>query len=123
MALEKTINLPSGVSGNYHRMVAFTWERGTRQASAHFALYKDAATAIAGEPLRPIVAKLRLSGEKFDEYLSAAALAAADGDVVAQLYLAARAVSAAYAAEPATEMAAHMVSDFGRDVYADAEDV
>ena len=72
-------------------------------------LYLDAATAVSGSPLRPIVAKLRLSGDKFDLYLSNAALAASDNDVVAQLYLAAK-----------TE---GVISDFGATLYADAADV
>jgi len=108
MALQKTLTLPSGVSGNYSRLVTYRWDRATREAVALFALYLDASAAAAGkQPLTPWIAKLRLTGDKFDLYLSNAALE--DHDVIAQLYTAAK-------AEP-------VVSDFGSDVFADAIDV
>lgn len=123
MALVKSISLPTGVTAEYFRMVAFSWDRSTREASAHFALFKDAATAANGQPLVPVVAKLRLSAGKFDEYLSTGAMAAASGDVVAQLYLAAKAICAAYAVDPDTEQGTgYLVSDYGRDLFDDAED-
>jgi len=109
MALQKIIILPSGVSGDYSRITHFRWDRTTREASALIDLYLDAATAVSGSPLRPIVAKLRLSGDKFDLYLSTAALAASANDVVAQLYVAAK-------AEP-------VISDHGATIFADAIDV
>lgn len=109
MALQKTITLPNGVAGNYARITSFRWDRTSREASANIALFLDAETAVSGQALRPTVAKLRLHGAKFDAYLSPAALAASDNDVVAQLYVAAK-------AEP-------VVSDFGATIYAEATDV
>ena len=89
MALQKTIALPSGVSGNYIRLTSYRYDRSTLEASAIFALYLDAAHAQDGaDYLVPVIAKLRLSGAKFTEYLGAAALA--DHQVAAQLYVAAK---------------------------------
>lgn len=130
MALKKTIALPTGVSGTYFRLVGFRWDRDQREASAQFALFKDAATAATkgARPLVPIAAKLRLYREAFDAYLSPAALNAARKDVVAQLYQAARETSQAYeeraAVDPkrATDPRAHVISDFGKGVFADAQD-
>jgi hypothetical protein len=109
MAFQINISLASGVSGNYVRVSQFRWDRATKEASALFALYKDAANAATGQPLVPIVAKLRLHGAKFDTYLSPAALAESDNDAVAQLYVAAK-------AEP-------VISDHGATIFADAIDV
>jgi hypothetical protein len=89
MALNKTISLPSGISGNYIRLTSYRWDRSTLEASAIFALYLDAAHAQAGSDyLVPVIAKLRLSGEKFSEYLGAAALA--EHEISSQLYSAAK---------------------------------
>tara|TARA_R110002050_G_scaffold186590_1_gene320923 strand:- start:160 stop:492 length:333 start_codon:yes stop_codon:yes gene_type:complete len=110
MALQKTINLPTGDSGDYLRITSVWWDRAVKQASAHLSLYKSAALASGGAPPQvPIFAKLRLTGAKFDEYLSPGVLAALEVDVVAQLYAAAK-------VEP-------VVSDFGGAVLADATDV
>lgn len=108
MALSKTINLPSGVSGNYIRLTSYRWDRTTREASAMFSLYLDASKGadLGAQPLVPIVSKLRLVGDKFDHYLGPAALELSD--VLAQLYLAAK-------VEPG-------ISDYGADVLADAAD-
>lgn len=108
MAFQKTLTLPSGVAGNYSRLTTYRWDRASREAVALFALYLDAAAASSGkQPLTPWIAKLRLTGDKFDQYLSNAELA--DHDVIAQLYAAAK-------NEP-------VVCDFGADVFADALDV
>ena len=108
MALQKTLTLPSGVAGNYSRLVTYRWDRSTREAVALFALYLDAAAAGSGkQPVTPWIAKLRLTGDKFDLYLSNTALE--DHDVIAQLYTAAK-------AEP-------VASDFGDNVFSDATDV
>ncbi|MCX6952734.1 MAG: hypothetical protein NTV51_11300 [Verrucomicrobia bacterium] len=124
MAFQKTLALPTGVSGDYFRITSFRWDRnGAREASAAFALFKDAATAVAGQPLVPIVAKLRLSGTGFDDYLSPSALAAAEGDVIAQLYLAAKDACDAYAADGEVNLEAQVICDYGAGVFADAESV
>ena len=108
MALQKTLTLPSGVAGNYSRLISYRWDRAAKEAVALFALYLDAAAAASGkQPVTPWIAKLRLTGDKFDLYLGNAALE--DHDVIAQLYMAAK-------AEP-------VASDFGQNVFADAIDV
>lgn len=108
MALQKSFTLPSGVSGNYIRITANRWDRQAREAVGWFALYVDAAAAQSGkQPLSPFIAKLWLTGSKFDQYLSPAALETSD--VLAQFYLAAK-------AEPIS-------CDFGSDAFADAQDV
>jgi hypothetical protein len=108
MALEKSFTLPSGISGNYVRLVAHRWDRATRESSALFALYVDAATAQSGKaPLTPWIAKLWLRGDKFDQYLSNAELTTPG--ILAQLYVAVK-------AEPIS-------CDFGENALADAVDV
>jgi len=110
MALQKTITVPGRGSGNYSRVGFWRWDRETREASAHFHLFIDSAAAASGEPpLRDRVAKLRLTGDKFDQYLAPSVLASAEHDVVAQLYIAAK--------------AEEVVSDFGSNLFADAADV
>jgi hypothetical protein len=108
MAFQKTLTLPSGVSGNYSRLITYRWDRSVREAMALFALYIDANAAHSGkQALTPFIAKLRLTDAKFDQYLSNAVLE--NSDVIAQLYTAAK-------AEP-------VISDFGSDVFADAINV
>lgn len=108
MALQKTFILPSGISGNYIRLVAHRWDRAAKESSAFFALYVDAAAAQSGKaPLTPWIAKLWLRGDKFDQYLSNADLTSPG--ILAQLYVAAK-------AEP-------LSCDFGSDAFADAVDV
>lgn len=124
MAFQKTLALPTGVSGDYFRMTAFRWDRTTKEASAQFALFLNEATATAGgQPLVPVVAKLRLSGEGFDTYLGPDVLESSEGDVIAQLYTAAKASSDAYAAEPEVDARAQVICDYGAGVFADAETV
>lgn len=108
MALQKTFTLPSGVSGNYIRLVTHRWDRSARECSALFALYVDSAAAQSGKaPLTPWIAKLWLRDAKFDQYLSNAELTSPG--ILAQLYVAAK-------AEPIS-------CDFGSDALADAVDV
>lgn len=89
MAFQKTISLPSGVSGNYIRVTSYRWDRYAKECSATLSLYLDATHAQGGgEPLVAVIAKLRLSGWQFTEYLGALALA--EHAAVAQIYAAAR---------------------------------
>lgn len=107
MAFAKTFTLPSGISGNYTRLVTYRWDRNAREAVALFALYIDKPSAQSGKAsLTPFIAKLRLTDAKFDQYLSNAALETAEP--IAQLYVAAK-------VEP-------VISDFGSDAFADAQD-
>lgn len=77
MALQKSITLPNGSVGNYIRLTQIAYDRTTKEASACLMLFTSAAYA-ASAPDQPLgqIAKLRLQGAKFDEYLSTAALAA-----------------------------------------------
>lgn len=125
MALQKTVTW-RGVAANYFRLTSFRWDRESspREASAIIALYVDAASAAPGLPaLVPIAAKLRLSGAQFDAYLAPAVLAAAGGDVIEQLYAAAKAVSLAWHGSEETDSEGQIVSDFGHDAFWDAVDV
>ena len=108
MAFQKTLTLPSGIAGNYIRLITYRWDRSTREAVALFALYLDAQAAQAGkQALTPFIAKLRLDGAKFEFYLGNPVLS--DHAAIAQLYVAARAEKVS--------------CDFGSDVFADAVDV
>jgi hypothetical protein len=91
MALQKNINLPNSTGGNYIRLGAYRWDRITRECSAHFQLFVSAAAAEAA-PKSPIclIGVLRLSGAKFDEYLSNRVLEGEGVTVASQLYLAAK---------------------------------
>jgi hypothetical protein len=98
MALQLPVTLPNGAEGNYIRIGVYEWNREQRSAYAQLALFKDAAQAAAAPrfPLA-VVAILNLRNEAFDEYFSAAALAAAAGSGLAgadlirfQLYKAAK---------------------------------
>jgi hypothetical protein len=107
MAFIKTLTLPSGASGNYTRLITYRWDRTTKEALALFALYSSKDFAAQGKPpFTQFIAKLRLERAKFDQYLSNDALT--NADVLAQLYLAAK-------TEP-------VISDFGSDVFSDAQE-
>jgi hypothetical protein len=101
MAFQKTLKLRNGITGTYVRLVAWRWDRLTREASGLLALYEDATKE---EPMVPLLAHVRLSGTKFDQ----AQAATANSSQAAQLYLAAK-----------TEV----ICDLGPTVFSDAEDV
>lgn len=108
MAFSKSLTLPSGATGDYIRVITYRWDRSAREAVALFALYVSQQAAHEGkQPLTAYIAKLRLSGAKFDQYLGNSVLT--DHDAIAQLYVAAR-------AEPVS-------CDFGSDAFADALDI
>ncbi|HEY1791574.1 MAG TPA: hypothetical protein VGG34_01535 [Opitutaceae bacterium] len=92
MALQKTIDLPNGTSGNYIKIVAYRWDTLTETASALFALYLSQAqrTAAPKSTLMPVVAKLRLHGAKFNQYLANSVLDPPNVTVLGQLYAAAK---------------------------------
>jgi hypothetical protein len=99
MAFQKSLTHPATkASGEYVALVSYRWDRSTREASALFGLFKDAAHAaeLNASPCA-LVAKLRLQGESFDRYFGAGAT---DRErIAAQLYAAAK-------VEP-------IISDFG----------
>ena len=108
MAFQKSLTLPSGATGDYIRVITYRWDRAAREAVALFALYVSAQVAQEGkQALTPYIAKLRLTGAKFDQYLGNSVLN--DHHAISQLYSAAR-------SEPVS-------CDFGSDVFADALDV
>lgn len=78
MALRKVIQLRSGVSGEYLRLIEFRWNRSRKEVTFWFALYKDEATAKAAEsemfPLHPMILRVVVSneGETFDKWFSPA---------------------------------------------------
>jgi len=107
MAFQKSFTLRSGAQGNYSRLITYRVDRMTREAVGLFSLFVDSTSAHAGkDPLTPWIAKLRVTGDVFDTYFSNAAL---DADTMANFYRAAK-------AEP-------MISDFGSDLFSDAQDV
>jgi len=87
MALQKQFTLPNGVTGNYIRVGTYIVDRITREASICFMLHTSAAYASA-EPIC-MIAKLRLNGTKFDQYLGADVLE--EATTLAQFYTAAKA--------------------------------
>ena len=72
--LQKTFTLPNQSTGNSIRIRYTHLDLNAREASSHFYLYTNATTP-KDCPLC-MIAGLRLSGAKFDQYFSAEALAA-----------------------------------------------
>lgn len=50
MAITKSKTLPSGVSGNYWRILSILFDRQTLKATGTIGLFKDAAASAAGKP-------------------------------------------------------------------------
>lgn len=77
MALQKSITIENGATGDYIRIGLAPIDWMTREASVHFMLYASEAWR-AAHPEAPLclIAKLRLEGAKFEEWLGEAALAA-----------------------------------------------
>lgn len=92
MALQKSFTLPDGREGNYIRVGPYRHDRNTREASVLFQLYRSAAYAESApnQPIVPIFAKLRLAGDRFDAWVSNAALAASGNTLIKQFYEAAK---------------------------------
>lgn len=120
MAFQKSISLPNGVTADYFRITTFSWDRNAREASAYFALFLNSQVAQSGQALVPIIAKLRLYGARFDEYLGTAALETSSNDVIAQLYAAARAACVIYETQGATDPEAIVICDYGKGIFANA---
>lgn len=94
MALQKSITLPNGISGNYIRVGdSYEINRREKTLTAHVTLFLDAAHAQARPDLPlAVIALVQLVDAEFDAYLGRDALATAGGNVVAQLYAAAKIV-------------------------------
>lgn len=133
MAFSKPLNT-RGTVGGYIRPVAFRLDDNTRELSVLFGLYVDKAHSDRCKPgaeprdqaLVDVVAKLRVSGERYDAaFGSAARTAAAQGgaDIVAMIYDAAKAVSKGRKKSDRDDPEAQVISDFGPDVFADARTV
>lgn len=75
MAFKNSITLPTGDTGEYFKLSKFVIDMNTKELSAHFSLYKSQDVRNAGgQPQRPIIAKLRLQGDKFDQYFNKTAM-------------------------------------------------
>lgn len=119
MAFIKTVKT-RGIEAKYFRPVAFRWDANAREASIIFGLFVDRSHSdqckptvqaeIRDRPVMEVAAKLRLAGEKFDQYLSPEVLSAgaenAGTNIMDHIYAAAK-------AEP-------LISDFGAKVFLDA---
>jgi hypothetical protein len=114
MALTKNISY-RGVSANYVKVGPYRWDPYTREASVILSLFLSSTRAASHphDPLCPVFAKLRLTGDKFDQYVSKEQLnLAAENaglDIVGCFY------EAVKAGEP-------LISDFGSDALAGATD-
>lgn len=91
MALQKTLSLKNGATGNYFKISLIHHRIVEKEVSVHFSLYssQDNRNQNPGHPLLLTVAKLRLQGEIYDRYLSSEALQGSNH--VSQLYKAAKA--------------------------------
>ena len=94
MALQKLITLPNGICGSYIRVGdSYEMNRREKTLTAHVTLFLDAAHAQARPDLPlAVIALVQLLDAEFDQYLGRDALASAGGNVVAQLYAAAKSV-------------------------------
>ena len=94
MALQKLITLANGIAGNYIRVGdSYEMNRREKTLTAHVTLFLDAAHAQARPDLPlAVIALVQLLDAEFDQYLGRDALATAAGNVVAQLYAAAKSV-------------------------------
>lgn len=92
MALQKSITLPNGATGNYIRLGPYFVDPLVKEASAQLMLHTNAAYA-ASAPEMPLcmIAKLRLQGAKFDEYLANSVLNVDGVTLAGKLYEAAKA--------------------------------
>jgi hypothetical protein len=132
MAFAQPINT-RGVTGGYIRPVAWRMDDNARELSALFALYVDKAhsdrckpsvdPAHRERPLVEIVAKLRVSGERYEQAFGSearVAAAAAGVDIVAMLYDAAQAISREQRRTGREDPEAHVICDHGGDIFAGA---
>jgi len=135
MAFEKRI-VTRGAAAGYIRAIAWRMDDTTQELSALFALFVDQAhsdrckasvpLAQRDRALVDVCAKLRVSGERYEAaFGSAARTAAAAGgaDIVAMIYDAAKAVSREQRAAGREDPNAHVISDFGGDLFAEARAV
>lgn len=91
MALQKSITLPNGAAGNYVRVGPYTWDPIAKESSAHLLLFVSAAQRTANPTASLcLIAKLRLIGAKFDQYLANSVLDGETVTVLGQLYAAAK---------------------------------
>jgi hypothetical protein len=112
MALFKSITLPNGIGGNYIRVAdSFELNRRNETVTAHVSLFKDESHAMTlpNYPLA-VIGLVELNSEKFNQYLGRDALLAAGGNIVGQLYLAAKSETVR-ALGPLTELSLSDASD------------
>lgn len=125
-----------GVDGSYIRPVAWRIDDNTQELSVLFALYVDRAHSDRCKPSVPqgqrdrplldVVAKLRVYGDRYEAaFGQAARVAAAQAgvDIDAMIYDAAKAACQDRKRTGVEDPQAHVISDFGGDVFADARAV
>lgn len=120
MALSKQYTAPDGIPLSHFRLMPGRIDPVAREASFHVAAYVNASVP-SNKPAKgyEIFAKLRLTGDKFDLYLSKSALTAAaivGHDIYAVLYLALK-------IETQTGPEQCVICDAGSNFFADAENV
>lgn len=92
MPYKKTIELPTGDTGEHLEIGYFHVDYIARTSSAHVHLWKSRAHRLRGAaPQRQTLAKIRLEGALFEKYLSDAAIATAKISHRDQFYAAAKA--------------------------------
>ena len=92
MALRLPITTRTGAQGDYIQLASYDWNRFEREATAYFRLW--ASQEASEDPTKlphGKIACLRLSGAKFDLYLSNEVLEGPEATVVGQLYIALKA--------------------------------
>jgi hypothetical protein len=106
MALQKSITLANGISGNYIRVAdSFEINRREKSLTAHVTLFLDANHAQARPDLPlAVIALVQLLDAEFDQYLGREALATAGGNVVAQLYAATKSIKVRSLIEQAIDL-------------------
>lgn len=132
MAFTKTLKA-RGTEGSYMRPVAWRMDDNAQEASVLFALFVDRehsdrckATVPMAEreqPLLDTVAKLRVAGHRYEELFGAQprkAAAQRSVDVVGLFYDAAKTVCERRRIVGKDDPHAHVISDFGGDLFADA---
>ncbi len=131
MAFQKQL-YRHGVSASYLRPTAIRFDDNTQELSAIFSLFIDKSHSDRSKPtvaanerdsaLVPVAAKFRATGQAYESAFGSSARKGKD--IVALIYQEAKAASAAAKANARPISAgAVVISDFGPDVFADAESV
>lgn len=131
MAFQKQLHR-HGVSASYLRPTAFRFDDNTQELSAIFSLFIDKAHSDRSKPtvaanerdsaLVPVAVKFRATGAAYEAAFGSSARKGKD--IVALIYQQAKAASTAARTNARTlSSGAAVISDFGADVFSDAENV